>query len=124
MAEQHPARVGPPPGAIIAAVSGALIGAAFGQVWLNMAAKGLYEWRAAIEVAGWVVLGLFVVAGVLVALSVLRSPPKWGRERPRRSWAAWFGVVIAVEVTLIAGGQNLLDGVSDTPSGALCGHCS
>lgn len=80
-----------------------------------MAAESLYEWRAAIEVAGWVVLGLFVVAGVLVALSVLRVPPQWDGERPRQSWTAWFGVVIAVEVTLIAGGQNLLDGVLGHP---------
>lgn len=115
MPEQNPARVAPPKGAIIAAVFGALIGASFGRVWLSMAAKGLYEWRAAIEVAGWGVLGLFVVAGVLVALSLLRTPPQWGRERPRHAWAPWFGVVIAVEVALIAGGQNLLHGTLGHP---------
>ena len=75
-----------------------------------MAAKDLHAWRAAVEVAGWVVLVLFVVAGVVVARSVLRAPPQWGGKRPRTAWAAWFGVVIAVEVALIAGGQNLLIG--------------
>lgn len=115
MPEQNSARVGPPPGAIIAAVSGALIGAAFGRVWLSMAAESLYGWQTGIEVAGWVVLGLFVVAAAFVTLSVLRSPPQWRGERPRRAWAAWLGIVIAVEVTLIAGGQSLLNGVLGHP---------
>lgn len=113
--EQDPSRVAPPKGVIIAAVSGALIGAAFGRVWLSTAAKASHGWRTDIEAAGWVVLALFVVAGVIVALRALRTPPQWHGRRPRRAWAVWFGAVIAVEVVLIAGGQNLLNGILGHP---------
>lgn len=116
MPEHPPARVGRPAGAVIGAVSGALIGALFGRLWLSSTVYGLPAWRAPIEIAGWVVLGLFVVAGALVARSALRAPatPSSGR-RPRRGWAVWFVAVIAVEVVLILGGQHLLGGVLGHP---------
>lgn len=116
MPEQNPAPVGPPRSAVVGAVSGALIGAFFGRLWLSLAAKALPEWRAAIEIAGWVMLGLFVIAGVLVARSVLRAPAtQWGGKRPRPGWAAWFVAVIALEVVLIVGGQSLLNGAIGHP---------
>lgn len=93
-----------------AVILGTLIGAVFGRVWLSLAGEVLPGWRATIDIAAWGALGVFVVAGALVALSVGRAPPQWSGERPRPGWAAWLGVVIAVEVALIAGGRNLLGG--------------
>ncbi|QWF16969.1 hypothetical protein [Lysobacter capsici] len=113
MPEQTPTR---PTGAVIGAVSGALIGAFFGRLWLSLATKDLSEWRAGVEIAGWTILGLFVVAGVVVARTALRAPAaQWGGTRPRPGWAAWFVVVIAVEVALIVGGQSLLSGAVGHP---------
>ncbi|MGH8080496.1 MAG: hypothetical protein ACREP7_07975 [Lysobacter sp.] len=117
MPEQNPARVGPPRGAVIGAVFGALICASFGRLWLSLAARDLSGWRATLDIVGWVVLGVFVVAGVLVARNVLRSPSsQWGgKQRPRQGWGAWLAIVIAVEVALILGGQTLLSGTLGHP---------
>lgn len=115
MPEQPPDPAAPPRSPIIAAVFGALIGASFGRVWLSTAAKDMGGWRTAIEFAGWVVLGLFVIAGMFVALRVPRHRSQWSRGRPRVAWAVWFAVLLAVEVALIAGGQNLLRGTLGHP---------
>ena len=117
MPKRNPPRVAPPTGVIIAAVIGTWIGALFGQLWLIAAAKGLHGWRPGIEDAGWVVMALFAVAGVFVAVNVPRTAPQWAGDRPRRAWAAWFGVVIAVEVALVLGGQALLNGPLGHPEG-------
>lgn len=51
----------------IATVIGSLIGAAFGRSWLIWAGEALPTWRGAMEVAGSVVFGVFVVVGALVS---------------------------------------------------------
>lgn len=100
---------------IFALVSGSLIGASFGRIWLNIAAKDMGQWRTAVEFAGWVVFGLFVIAGTSIALRAPRHRPQRGAMRPRAAWVAWFGVLVVVEVALIAGGQNLLGGTYGHP---------
>lgn len=111
MPEQNPTRVGSSRGAVFGAVFGALIGASFGRLWLSLGARDLSAWRATIEIAGWGVLGLFAVAGMLVAWRGPRTSatPGSGR-RPGRGWPAWLLLVIALEVVLIVGGQSLLGG--------------
>lgn len=94
----------------ISIVIGSLVGAFFGRDWLSWAGTAIPGWQSALDTAGWVVFGAFVLAGILIVVRVLRSPvpegaggdgpPKWG----------WFPVVIVVEVALIAGGHNLLNG--------------
>lgn len=111
MPEQNPTRVGSSRSAVIGAVFGALIGASFGRLWLSLGARDMSSWRATIEIAGWLVLGLFAVAGMLVACRVPRTPAaRASGKRPVRAWAAWLLVVIALEVVLIVAGQSLLGG--------------
>ncbi|PSK96253.1 hypothetical protein CLV63_112136 [Murinocardiopsis flavida] len=103
---------------IISIVIGSLVGAFFGRDWLSWAGPAVPRWQAALDTAGWTVFGAFAAAGVLIAAAALRGPapaaagaggpPKWG----------WFPVVIAVEVALIIGGQNLLNGPWDRPEWA------
>lgn len=94
----------------IATVIGALIGAAFGRSWLIWAGEALPTWRGAMEVAGSVVFGVFVVVGALVTLSAFRAPPQQRGERPRPASMVWFAVVIPMEIMLIAAGRHLLAG--------------
>lgn len=116
MPEPNPVRVGPPRGAVIGPVFGALVCASFGRLWLSLAAMDLSGWRAIIDIAGWVVLGVFVFAGILVARRALRTPAtQWDGERPRRGWPAWLVLVIAAEVVLLVGGQSLLSGTLGRP---------
>src|SRR5690606_13675896 len=99
------------------AVIGALVGAAFGRVWLSWAGDGIPGAQQALDLAGWLVVGGFLVAGAGVLVSVLRAPePAGGTETaPPRPHPGWFGLVIAVEVALIAVGNRLLHTSLDAP---------
>lgn len=97
-------------GHAMAAVIGTLIAAAFGRIWLSVAAEGLPGWRFAMDVTGWVVFGSLAASVTFVALRVLRDPPPSGGMRPRPRWVAWCGVVILAEGALIGAGGDLLGG--------------
>lgn len=101
----------------VMAVIGALVGAAFGRVWLSWAGDGIPGAQQALDLAGWLVVGGFLVAGAGVLVSVLRAPePAGGTETaPPRPHPGWFGLVIAVEVALIAVGNRLLHTSLDAP---------